>query len=153
MPVRWTSRSPATTCSSRDDDLIVNVVDAANLERNLYLTVQLLEMGVPLVVALNMMDVARRRGMQIDTATLAAKLGCPVVPVVAVSGEGQAELQARIMAVADGREHGGFSLAHDEIVEQAAQAIGTQLLEVRRTQPPLAGAEAAGGRRGDRPDP
>ena len=55
---------------SRDADLIVNVVDAANLERNLYLTVQLLEMGVPIVVALNMMDVARKRGIRIDTELL-----------------------------------------------------------------------------------
>jgi ferrous iron transport protein B len=111
----------------RDYDLIVNVVDAANLERNLYLTVQLLEMGVPLVLALNMMDVARRRGLQIDTARLAAELGCPVVPLVAVSGEGTAELRARMVAVANGSERGGFSLAHDELVEQAVLAIGATL--------------------------
>jgi ferrous iron transport protein B len=57
---------------SRDADLIVNVIDAANLERNLYLSVQLLEMGVPVVVALNMMDVAAKRGIEIDIARLAA---------------------------------------------------------------------------------
>jgi len=104
---------------SRDAQLIVNVIDAANLERNLYLTVQLLEMGVPVVVALNMMDVARKRGVRIDTELLARQLGCPVVPVVAVSGEGITELKARMLAVASGREQGGFSLAHDEVVEQA----------------------------------
>ncbi len=104
---------------SRDADLIVNVLDAANLERNLYLTVQLLEMGVPVVLALNMMDVARKRGINIDTGLLSEKLGCPVVPVVAVSGEGITELKARMLAVADGREQGGFSLALDEVVEQA----------------------------------
>jgi len=110
---------------SRDADLIVNVVDAANLERNLYLTVQLLEMGVPVVLALNMMDVARKRGIQIDTGLLAEKLGCPVVPVVAVTREGITELKARMLAVADGRERGGFSLALDEVVEQAVCDIAT----------------------------
>ncbi len=104
---------------SREADLIINVLDAANLERNLYLTVQLLEMGVPVVLALNMMDVARKRGIEIDTGALAEKLGCPVVPVVAVSGEGLTELKARMLAVADGREQSGFSLALDEVIEQA----------------------------------
>ncbi|GAB4360553.1 MAG: Fe(2+) transporter permease subunit FeoB [Gammaproteobacteria bacterium] len=104
---------------SREADLIVNVVDAGNLERNLYLTVQLLEMGVPLVVALNMMDVARKRGLRIDAGRLSEELGCPVVPLVAVTGEGLSELRARMLAVAMEREQGGFSLAHDEVVEQA----------------------------------
>ena len=108
---------------SREADLIVNVLDAANLERNLYLTVQLLEMGVPVVLALNMMDVARKRGMSIDTARLSEELGCPVIPVVAVSGEGLSELKARMLAVADGRERGGFPLALDEVVEQAVTDI------------------------------
>ncbi|MEA1888645.1 MAG: Fe(2+) transporter permease subunit FeoB [Pseudomonadota bacterium] len=108
---------------SRDADLIVNVIDASNLERNLYLTVQLLEMGVPVVLALNMIDVARRRGIQIDTALLAEKLGCPVVPVVATTGEGITELKARMIAVADGVEQGGFPLALDEVVEQAVSDL------------------------------
>jgi ferrous iron transport protein B len=104
---------------SRDADLVINVVDAANLERNLYLTVQLLELDVPIVLALNMMDVARKRGIEIDVAALSEKLGCPVVPVVAVSKEGVTELSARALAVADGRERGGYALGHDESVEQA----------------------------------
>jgi len=68
---------------SREADLIINVVDAANLERNLYLTAQLLEMNVPIVLVLNMMDVARKRGIEIDFKKLSQELGCPVVPVVA----------------------------------------------------------------------
>ncbi|HFQ14044.1 MAG TPA: ferrous iron transport protein B, partial [Gammaproteobacteria bacterium] len=115
---------------SRDADLVVNVVDAANLERNLYLTVQLLEMGVPLVLALNMMDVARKRGIEIDVEELAQELGCPVVPVVAVSGEGTTELKARMLAVADGCEQGGFPLALDEVVEQAIQDLEPLLAEL-----------------------
>ncbi len=104
---------------AREARLIVNVIDASNLERNLYLTVQLMEMGVPIVVALNMMDVARKRGVQIDTARLARELGCPVVPLVAVTREGITELNARALAVANGAEGGGFALAQEECVEQA----------------------------------
>jgi len=115
---------------SRDADLVINVVDAANLERNLYLTVQLLEMGVPVVLALNMMDVARKRGIQIDTELLSQQLGCPVTPVVAISGEGTTELKARMLAVADGLEQGGFPLALDEVVEQAITDLEPALAEL-----------------------
>ncbi|MDX1823672.1 MAG: Fe(2+) transporter permease subunit FeoB [Thiohalomonadales bacterium] len=104
---------------SRDANLIINVLDAANLERNLYLTVQLLEMGVPMVVALNMMDVAEKRGIAIDIALFAEELGCPVVPIVAVDNKGITELKARILAVAGGAENGGFPLAHEAVVEEA----------------------------------
>ena len=113
---------------SRDADLVVNVVDAANLERNLYFTVQLLEMSVPLVVALNMMDVARKRGIEVDTDELARRLGCPVVPIVATTGEGLSELKARVISVADNRQAPGFPLALDEAVEQALLRL-TPLLE------------------------
>lgn len=81
-------------------DLIVNIVDASNLERNLYLTSQLLEMKVPMLVALNMMDVARERGHKIDVAGLEKKLGCPVVSVIAASGEGVDELKTSILKAA-----------------------------------------------------
>ncbi|MGB5569724.1 MAG: Fe(2+) transporter permease subunit FeoB [Sedimenticolaceae bacterium] len=121
---------------SRDADLVLNVIDAANLERNLYFSVQLLEMGVPLVVALNMMDVARKRGIEIDAHELSSRLGCPVVPIVATTGEGLSELQARMLAVADGRQAPGFPLALDEAVEQALlklmPLLGDVELENRR---------------------
>ena len=104
---------------SREADLVLDVVDAANLERNLYFSVQLLEMGVPLVVALNMMDVARKRGIHVDASELSKRLGCPVVPIVATTGEGLSELQASMLAVADKRLAPGFTLALDEAVEQA----------------------------------
>ena len=104
---------------SRDADLIINVVDASNLERNLYFTVQLLEMGVPVVMALNMMDVAGKRGIDIDSKRLSEQLGCPVVPVVATSKQGLSELQARMISVAQGQQTGGFALAQEETVEQA----------------------------------
>lgn len=112
---------------SHDAQLIVNVVDATNLERNLYLTIQLLEMRVPLVVALNMMDVARRRGIRIDPGGLGRELGCPVVPVVAVSKEGLTELQARLLAAADGREPAGTPLGHGDCIEEAVTALSPRL--------------------------
>ncbi len=104
---------------SRDASLIINVVDAANLERNLYLTAQLLEMGVPIVLVLNMMDIARKRGIDIDFKKLSLELGCPVVPIIATSGEGIDKLKQEILAITSGEHSGGFRLAHDEIVEQA----------------------------------
>jgi len=81
---------------SGEPDLIVNIVDASNLERNLYLTVQLLEMKVPMVVALNMMDVVEQRGIRIRTKILEQRLGCPVVPIVANKDRGISELKRTI---------------------------------------------------------
>lgn len=74
-------------------DVVVNVIDASNLERNLYLAVQLLELGAPLVLALNLADVARRHGIRIDQAKLSALLGnLPVVEMVANKGQGLDQL-------------------------------------------------------------
>ncbi len=83
-------------------DLVVDVVDASNLERNLYLTVQLLEMGVKLVIALNMMDVANSRDYQIDVKALSGLLGAPVVPLVASRNQGTPELLEAIDGVSRG---------------------------------------------------
>ncbi|MBU0480595.1 MAG: ferrous iron transport protein B [Proteobacteria bacterium] len=80
--------------------VVVNITDAANLERHLYLTCQFLELGVPVVIALNMMDVARDRGITIDAEKLAALLNVPVVPISAKSGEGVEDLMAAALAVA-----------------------------------------------------
>lgn len=77
-------------------DVVVNIIDASNLERNLYVTTQLLELGAPLIIALNMVDVAESRGLKIDTECLGALLGAPVVPMVARTGAGKNELLKRI---------------------------------------------------------
>ncbi len=69
-------------------DVVVNIVDASNLERNLYLSCQFMELGTPLVLALNMVDVARDRGIEIDTERLSQALSLPVVPIIARRGEG-----------------------------------------------------------------
>jgi len=80
--------------------VVVDVVDASSLERSLNLTVQLLEMGAPVVVALNMMDEAEAKGYSIDVAHLSHLLGIPVVPMVANRSRGIAELLAQVIAVA-----------------------------------------------------
>jgi ferrous iron transport protein B len=77
-------------------DAVVVVVDAANLERNLYLVVQIIEMGAPVIVALNMSDVADARGLRIDVRKLAQGLGVPVVPTVARDKQGIESLAAAI---------------------------------------------------------
>ena len=73
---------------SGDADILINVVDASNLERNLYLTLQLLELGIPCVVALNMLDIAEKQKVRIDIDALSARLGCPVIPLVSTRGRG-----------------------------------------------------------------
>ncbi len=81
-------------------DGIINIVDATNLERNLYLTLQLLEMRIPMVVALNMMDEVRNNGGAINEGKLSELLGVPVVPISAVRNEGVEELVTQILRVA-----------------------------------------------------
>ena len=72
-------------------DAILNIIDGTNLERNLYLTTQLTELGIPVVLAVNMMDVVRKNGDKIDVAELSRQLGCPVVEVSALKGDGVKE--------------------------------------------------------------
>jgi len=81
---------------SGEADLIVNIVDASNLERNLYLTSQLMEMRVPLLVALNMMDIAKDRQIEIDVDGLSRQLGCPVVSMILAKNQGVTELKDAI---------------------------------------------------------
>lgn len=82
---------------SGEAQIIINILDASNLERNLFLTSQLLDMGVPVICAVNMLDVAEREGIHVDTQILAQKLGVPVVPIVASTGRGIEEL-CRVLA-------------------------------------------------------
>jgi ferrous iron transport protein B len=79
-------------------DVVVAVADATNLARNLFLATQATELGLPLVVALTLADVARRQGRSLDSAELARRLGCPVIPVATPRGEGLAELKDAILA-------------------------------------------------------
>ncbi len=84
-------------------DLVVDIVDAVHLERDLFLTQQLIDMGLPLVVALNMMDEAEAQGLEIDVRLLEEQLGVPVVPTVAVAGRGMEDLKATISQARPGR--------------------------------------------------
>ncbi len=84
-------------------DVVVNVVDASNLARNLYLTMELLELKVPLVVVLNMSDVALSQGMLIDAKALAHRLGVPVVPAIGSRGEGTDAIERAVLDVGLGR--------------------------------------------------
>ena len=85
-------------------DAILNIVDGSNLERNLYLTTQLTELGIPVVVAINMMDVVKKSGDRIDTAQLAKQLGCKIVEISALKGTGvQEAAEAAIQAAKNGK--------------------------------------------------
>ena len=78
-------------------DVILNIVDASNLERNLYLTTQLMEIGIPVVVALNMMDMMEKNGDKIDIAKLSQRLGCPVYAISALKESGIKEVTKTCM--------------------------------------------------------
>lgn len=82
-------------------DVILNIVDGTNLERNLYLTTQLMELGIPVVMAINMMDVVKKSGDQINTKKLAEKLGCEIVSISALKGEGVKEAAAKAVKLAE----------------------------------------------------
>ena len=75
-----------------DPDVVINLIDATNLERNLYLTTQIIELGLPVVIALNMMDLVEKNGDKIDVDKLSRELGCPIVPTSALKGRGMDEL-------------------------------------------------------------
>lgn len=113
----------------RDAELIINIIDASNIERNLYLTTQLLDMGTPVMVVLNMMDVARDKGMDIDLQALSKQLGCPVMTLVASREEGVSDLQQQIDSFLRTGIEPASPLQFSEELEQA----------IRSVQPHLAG--------------
>ncbi len=102
---------------------VINLVDATNLERNLYLTTQILDLGVPVVVALNMMDLVKKNGDKIDVPGLSARLGCPVIETSALKGHGMEQLlDAAVKAAKEGaapKPH----LPFDAVVEDAVVKI------------------------------
>ncbi len=107
-------------------DAIINIVDATNLERNLYLTVQLLELERPMVVALNFMDEVEKHGDKIDLKRLSQSLGVPVVPITARSGENVDELLKR----AHRAIHSGFTLEPDNLYDDFTHRIHHQVGEL-----------------------
>lgn len=99
-------------------DLIINIIDATNIQRNLYLTTQLLEMDCPLIIALNMMDLVEKRGDKLDIAGFSKLLGVPVVPISALNGTGADALMEEAYAAAQ-QKRKGYSILKDSYIKDA----------------------------------
>ena len=124
---------------SGEPDLIVNILDASNLQRNLYLAVQLLEMKMPMVMALNMMDIAKSNKIEINVQELSKKLGCPVVPITASKGEGVNNLKSEInKAAMEKNQASGVRVSYSAEIEQAIgelEAVVQSVALKRRIEP------------------
>jgi len=108
----------------QEADVIVNILDGSNLERHLYLTTQLLEMGVPLVVVVNMMDMAETRGFHLQLDLLSATLGCPVLPVQANNGKGLEALKKQLMTVVVSKKTSSpFTVPYVDPIPQAIKEL------------------------------
>ena len=112
-------------------DAILDIIDGTNIERNLYLTTQLMELGIPVVVAVNMMDLVRKNGDRIDTAELSRKLGCPVYEISALKNEGVKEVIARAIEEGRNSQSGNVSVKAATFEANVEKAIGTISNELR----------------------
>ena len=104
-------------------EMVINIVDASNLERNLYLTLQFMEMGIPVCIALNMMDVAETRGIEININKLSELLGIPVVPTVARSGKGKKELMETVAKSIKNTNPAPLDISYGDDVDKALGEI------------------------------
>ena len=99
LRTRWKKWFPVTYLVKEKPDAILNIIDGTNIERNLYLTTQLIELGIPVVMAVNMIDLVRKNGDKIDLKKLSAELGCQAVEISALKGEGtEAAAKAAVAA-------------------------------------------------------
>ncbi|MDD1606530.1 MAG: Fe(2+) transporter permease subunit FeoB, partial [Methylococcaceae bacterium] len=121
--------------ASRAADLIINIVDASNIERNLYLTSQLIEMRVPMILVLNMIDVVKQRGIKIDTVFLAEQLGCPVIAISASIKNGINNLQAVINSAVIAKPVPTACIAYHPTLEAAITEISPLLVETAQQYP------------------
>ncbi len=115
-------------------DVVVAIVNAATLERSLYLVAELLPLSVPLIIGLNMIDVAEQQGLKIEPHVLEAALGVPVVPMVATKGQGMRELLARVQDIAcDGQEYHpnkpDIRADHKQVLERIESLVGNHVPE------------------------
>lgn len=115
-------------------DAILNIVDGTNLERNLYLSTQLMELGIPMVMAVNMMDVVEKSGDQIDLRQLAEKLGCELVAISALKGEGIKEAAQKAVKAAQDRKESSVVHEFAPEVEKYLKEIESMLTEVPKGQ-------------------
>ena len=104
-------------------DAVINLVDATNLERNLYLTSQILNLGVPVVIALNMMDLVEKNGDKIDVDGLSRELGCPIVPTSALKGRGMEDVVKAAIDAARTEKSPASQMKFDAAVEEALVKI------------------------------
>ncbi|MBU4288247.1 MAG: ferrous iron transporter B, partial [Proteobacteria bacterium] len=104
-------------------EMVVNIVDASNLERNLYLTLQFMEMGIPVCIALNMMDVAETRGIEININKLSELLGLPVVPTVARTGKGKKKLMETVAKSIKNTNPAPLDISYGDDVDKALGEI------------------------------
>ena len=118
--------------ASKEDDLIINIVDASNIERNLYLTSQLIEMRVPMILVLNMMDAVRQRGIKIDVDFLAEQLGCPVIPITASTKEGITALKTMINQAAIIKPVPNVIIPYLPALEEAIDEISPALIDIAK---------------------
>ena len=110
-------------------DAVLNIVDGTNIERNLYLTTQLIELGIPVVVAVNMIDLVRKNGDSIDIAALGQALGCEVVEMSALKGEGGMEAAEKAVALARNHQAGELPHVFTGSVEHALAHIEESIQE------------------------
>ena len=126
-------------------DAIINIVDATNLERNLYLTVQLMELERPMIIALNMMDEVEKQGIEIDCGKLSLELGIPVVPICARTGQGVdtlLSLTTRLFGLVHEQLHAGFGIEPDHLYDDHTHAIHHRIGEIIAGAPEKAGLPA-----------
>lgn len=109
--------------------VVLDIIDASNLERNLYLTFQLQEMGMPLIIALNMIDVAEARGLRIDTQKLSELLKVPVIATVGNKGKGKEELKTAIINARRNTENNNFRIDYGEKLEPILSLLEKRLSE------------------------
>lgn len=120
-------RIACDTILNRDADLIVNILDASNLERNLYLTLQLLEMRVPMIIVVNMMDVARHRGMRLSLDVLEKKLGCVVVPIEAHKNKGIQPLKKIIVESVQHNNTQTAAISYPDVIIKSIRTIAEKI--------------------------
>lgn len=104
-------------------DVIINLVDASNIERNLYLTTQLSEIGIPVIIALNMIDVVRKNGDVINIKKLSDALGCEVIETAAVKGLGTTEVAEKAIAIAKEKKPATLKNSFDDALEKEIREI------------------------------
>ena len=117
-------------------DAILNIIDGTNLERNLYLTTQLMELGIPTIIAVNMMDIVRKNGDKIDIVKLSEKLGCEVVEISALRSEGLNELEQKVVKLAQNKKGKApvhqFGAEVETALNEIENALGDTTLEEQK---------------------